>query len=599
MSAASLTLAVIHLFVWFKQRSQYAHLLFFVLAVSATAFGACELAMMRAQTPAAYANTLRWAHVPLALFVLSIVWFVHFYFDAGRLWLAYATSGFRLVALGLNFVTGANINFREVSSLDQLVLWGGAVVAGPVGIANPWVIVPQIGNMLLLAFVIDASVTLWRRGGADARRRAAVVGGSVVALIVAIAGFAALITLGLVHAPTIVMPGVFVMVLAMGYELVRDLIAAAQLAAQLRASEQRVRAVVESVPSAILLVDDGGAIALANAQAETVFGYQRAELVTKPVEMLIPERFAVPHVGLRAAYARDPRARAMGAGRELFARRKDGGEIPVEVALSPMATEQGRFVLVSVVDISERRALERATARQRDELAHLSRVAMLGELSGSLAHELNQPLTAILSNAQAAQRFLAQNPPRVDKLTEILIDIVKSDHRAGAVIQRLRSLLRKEEAERHPLDINEMVEESLHLMRSDLLNRHVTVRPVLAESLPAVSGDRNQLQQVLLNFVMNGCDAMEGMDVDRRLLVRTRTTAQGNVEIAVADRGTGIPVADLERIFEPFVTSKSKGMGLGLAICRSIVDAHGGRLWASNNPDRGATLHVELPALRS
>ncbi len=195
-----------------------------------------------------------------------------------------------------------------------------------------------------------------------------------------------------------------------------------------------------------------GSITLANAQAETVFGYRRAELVAKPVEMLIPERFRIPHAALRGAYASEPRARAMGAGRELVACRKDGGEIPVEAALSPMPTKDGLFVLVSVVDITERRNAERATARQRDDFAHLSRVAMLGELSGSLAHELNQPLTAILSNAQAAQRFLAQSPPRIDKLAEILTDIVKSDHRAEAVIQRLRSMLRKEESQRHPLE---------------------------------------------------------------------------------------------------------------------------------------------------
>ena len=224
---------------------------------------------------------------------------------------------------------------------------------------------------------------------------------------------------------------------------------------------------------------------------------------------------------------------------------------------------------------------------------------MLGELSGSLAHELNQPLTAILSNAQAAQRFLAQSPPRLDKLAEILSDIVKSDHRAGAVIQRLRSMLRKESAQRNPLDINDVVEESLRLMRSDLLNRQVVVSTDLGEALPAVSGDRNQLQQVLLNFMMNGCDAMDGREVDGRLRVRTRETANGNVEVSVADRGTGIPAADLERIFEPFVTTKSHGMGLGLTICRSIVEAHGGRLWATNNPDGGATLHFELPAQRT
>jgi PAS domain S-box-containing protein len=597
MSAACLMLGGIHLLVWLKQRSNYAYLLFFSLAVSATAFGAFELAMMRAQSPAFYADTLRWAHVPLAALVLSMIWFVRFYFDAGRLWLAYAASGFRLLALGLNFLTGANINFREVTAMDHTLLWGGTVISGPVGAVNPWAIVPQVGNMLLVVFVLDAAVTLWRRGGRDSRRRAAVVGGSLVVCIIAIAGFAALTTLGVVHFPTIVMPGIFIVVVAMGYELGRDVILAGQLAAQLRASEQRFRAVFEAAPSAILLVDRRGKIALANAHAETVFGYPRAELVAKPVEMLVPERLRASYVSLRDAYFLHPQARAT-TGREMFACRKGGGEIPVEAAVSPMPTDEGVFVLVSVVDITERRELARAAARQRDELAHLSRVVMLGELSGSLAHELNQPLTAILSNAQAAQRFLAQSPPRLDKVAEILSDIVKSDHRAGAVIQRIRSLLRKESAQRDRLDLNDVVDETLRLMRSDLLNRHVVVHADLEEGLPAVSGDRNQLQQVLLNFLMNGCDAMEGREPGSRLLVQTRRTANGGVEVSVADRGNGIPVADLERIFEPFVTTKSHGMGLGLTICRSIVDAHGGRLWASNNADGGATLHCELPGER-
>ena len=229
-------------------------------------------------------------------------------------------------------------------------------------------------------------------------------------------------------------------------------------------------------------------------------------------------------------------------------------------------------------------------------MAHLARVAMLGELSGSLAHELNQPLSAILSNAQAAQRFLARDPPQLDRVTEILADIVKSDKRAGAVITRLRSLLKKEEAQHRPLDMNEVVQEVLALMRSDFLNRQVSVRTELAPQLPAVSGDRVQLQQVLLNLLINGCDAMAGARAQPDLVVRSESAPGRNVRVSVADRGTGIPLEDLERIFEPFVTTKPQGLGLGLAVCRSIVKAHNGRLWATNNPDGGASVHIELPA---
>jgi len=599
MIGASLMLGVVHLFVWKKQPSQHVSLLFFVLAGSAATYGAFELARMHAATPASLAAVVRWSHVPLAMVIISIVGFVRLYFNAGRLWLAYAVVGLRLAALALNFLTGVNVIFREITALDHLQLWGGAVVVGPIGVPNPWVIVPQLSNLLLVAFIVDASITLWRRGGTVARRRAALVGGSLALCIATAGSFSALVVTGVVHAPTILMPGFFIVVLAMGYELVWDLVTAGQLAAHLRASEQRFRAVVEAVPNAILLVGEDGVIKLANAQTEGVFGYARDALVGLAVEALMPERFRTSHVGLRQGYVMDAKARMMGTGRELFARRRDGSEIPVEVALNPMHTEKGLSVLVSVVDITRRMQAERAAARQRDELAHLSRVAMLGELSGSLAHELNQPLTAILSNAQAAQRFLAQSPPRVDKVADILIDIVKSDHRAGAVIQRLRSLLRKEEPQRHPLDINEVVEESLRLMRSDLLNRQVVVNSELAQALPAVSGDRNQLQQVLLNLVINGCDSMNGHRADNRLMIRTQKTTNGNVEVSVADRGAGIPSADLERIFEPFMTTKSHGLGLGLAICRSIVEAHGGRLWATNNADRGATLHCELPSKAS
>jgi C4-dicarboxylate-specific signal transduction histidine kinase len=258
-----------------------------------------------------------------------------------------------------------------------------------------------------------------------------------------------------------------------------------------------------------------------------------------------------------------------------------------------MRTVDASFVLVSLVNITERRQNERTAARQRDEIAHLSRVAALGELSGSLAHEINQPLMGILSNAQAAQRFLAHDDVNLDEVREILADIVEDDKRAGEVIRRLRALLKKGELQKRPLDINAVVDDVVRLTRNDLMNREVVASTELTPNLPPVFGDPIQLQQVLLNLVLNACEAMEAVPGPRQVQLRTFHT-DGGVEISVSDRGGGIPPGDLERIFEPFVTTKEHGTGLGLSICRTIIVAHGGRLWAENIGE-GATFRCMLP----
>jgi two-component system sensor kinase FixL len=602
MAAASLTLGIIHLVVWFKQRSQYANLIFFALASSVAVFSGFELAIVGAQTPAEHALWLRWAHVPIAAIVVLIVVFVRLYFGVGRLWLAWAAVGFRLLTVLLNFSTGVNINFQEVTAL-QHSRFLGELVSSPIGTLNAWQIVTQIANLLLVAFVVDASVALWRLGDPVSRRRAAVVGGGILACVVLVVGFAVLILSGAVRAPTIMTPGFFIVIVAMGYELSWDLLVAQRTAAQLRHSEaelqasgERFRAVVEAAPNAMLLVDARGQISLANAQAESLFGLSREALVTGTVERLVPECARLVHEAHRRGLAAELQARAMGFDRDTHALRSDGSEVPVEVFLTPMRGAEPPTILLSIIDISERRRNERRAATQRDEIAHLSRVAMLGELSGSLAHELNQPLAAILSNAQAAQRLLARDPPQIQTVTEILADIVASDRRAGAVIERLRSMLRKEDVKHALLDLNQVAEESLRLMHSDLLDRRVSVDTALAQNLPPVSGDRVQLQQVMLNLLINGCDAVAGRGREARLHLSSRVTERGRVAIAITDNGDGIAPQDIERIFEPFVTSKPHGIGLGLAICRSIIEAHGGRLWASNHASRGATLEFELPA---
>ena len=249
---------------------------------------------------------------------------------------------------------------------------------------------------------------------------------------------------------------------------------------------------------------------------------------------------------------------------------------------------------IARIAIEQQRAYLELDAHRR-ELAHLSRVAMLGELSGALAHELSQPLTAVLSNAQAARHVLDRQPLDVELLRETLDDIIRNDKRAGAVIDRLRALLRKDDIALQPVDLNDVAREVVDLAYGELASRRVTVKSTLPSAIPPVLGDRVQLQQVVLNLVLNACDAMNGNHATDRHLALSTMASDGFVELVVADRGPGIPDGQLERVFEPFVTFREEGLGLGLAISRSIVTAHGGSIRAENNADGGATFRCLLP----
>lgn len=249
------------------------------------------------------------------------------------------------------------------------------------------------------------------------------------------------------------------------------------------------------------------------------------------------------------------------------------------------------------VDITARKEAQADARRHRDQAAHLSRVNILGQLSGALAHELNQPLSAIMSNAEAAQQYLSRGTFNSDELREILADIIADDRRAGAVIERLRALLKRGESEHSILDINDLARDVERLCRSDLVTRNVTLAAQLTPGLPPINGDVVQLQQVMLNLVVNACDAVAEIELGRRTItLRTETTNGRDVRVSISDLGPGIPPGDAERVFEPFVTSKPQGMGLGLSISRSIILAHGGRMWGSNNPEGGATFSFVLPA---
>jgi PAS domain S-box-containing protein len=249
----------------------------------------------------------------------------------------------------------------------------------------------------------------------------------------------------------------------------------------------------------------------------------------------------------------------------------------------------------SCVDVTERRRAETEAQRSRDELAHMSRVTTLGELGGSLAHELNQPLTAILSNAQAASRYLDNGHSNLNEVREILHDIVEEDRRAGEIITRMRAMLKKEEAKMLPQDLNRIIGEVLGIMRSEFLIRNVTPITRLADGLPEVKGDRVQLQQVLLNLIVNACEAMAAVPPPtRQMTIQTEKVDGSLVQVTVADQGPGFGTGASAYKFEAFQTTKPDGLGLGLPICRSIVESHGGRLWCGNNNGPGAVVRFTV-----
>jgi len=256
-------------------------------------------------------------------------------------------------------------------------------------------------------------------------------------------------------------------------------------------------------------------------------------------------------------------------------------------------------MLLLTVALEERARAERDASDQRMQLTHLSRVAMLGELSGGIAHELNQPLTAILSNAQAAQHFIANKTSTPEILSEILHDIVLADQRAGEVIRRLRALFKRGETQFAPLEVNTLAGEVLDIVRGDLLTRAIEVERDLEAALPLVNGDRVELQQVMLNLVVNAFEAMgaPGSAEPRRLRVCTRRV-DGAVEVSIEDSGPGFTAEQYQRMFVPFYTTKPQGLGLGLSISRALVRAHGGRLWGDSQGSGGAAFRIRLPALR-
>ena len=355
----------------------------------------------------------------------------------------------------------------------------------------------------------------------------------------------------------------------------------------LQESEARTRAILRAIPDWMFVMSADGVYLDCHARDESKLIAPPAVFLGKNIREVLPLSVAEPLAqAIKRVSGTDAEAKVE------YTLGSDAEERVYEACIVPCA---GDRVLAIVRDITDRRRAELEADANRRELAHLSRVAMLGEMSGTLAHELSQPLAAVLSNAQAARLMLDHPAPDLEQLRLTLDDIIRNDRRAGAVIDRLRALLRKGDIALQPIDPNDVVKEVIDLAYGELTSRRVAVRSDLPSGLPLVLGDRIQLQQVVLNLLLNGCDAMSGTPASDRQLTLSTSSNEGVVEIAVSDRGSGIAHDQLERVFEPFVTFREQGLGLGLAISRSIVTAHGGSIRAENNADGGATFRCSLP----
>lgn len=602
MASAILTLALIHLFVWFNQKGKWAHLFLSITAFAVAVISAMEFMGMRTTSIVEMATLMRWVQIPLFVIWVAIVCFVRFNFNAGRLWLAWLVVGLRTLALFLNFSTGQNLFFREITSLKHVSIFGGETISIAQGVLNPWYVMGPLSMLALVVFVVDASVTV-RRRETSTGLRTLLFSICITFFLIAMVSHAVFVNAGIIDSPFIASISFLPTIIVMSYELSYNVLRSAQLAHQLQASETELRITEQRMTLAISaaeltlwewdIVHDE---IWSTDNGRDLYGIARTERIS--FDRFLNTLYADDREPIKLALD-ESLASGDGYEGEYRVMLPDGRMRWLAVRSQVEASHSGlplRMYGVSI-DITRRKQAELDAQKQRNKLAHLSRVTMLGELSGSLAHELNQPLTAITSNAQAALRFIAQDSAFLNEVKDILKDIAAEAKHASEVIYRLRLLLKKEETEYQPLDVNKVVQEVLKLMRNELTNRNIAVNTGLASELPAVIGDQVQLQQVLLNLIINACDTMadSGIMGNHQIHISTLWNKVA-VQVSVRDQGRGIALDHMERIFEPFFTTKQQGMGLGLTICRTIINDHRGRLWAANNTDSsGSSFYFTLP----
>ncbi len=597
VAGACLTLGSIELRIGIAQPPRAARLLFALSAFAVAAISGSELALMQSDTLADWWRAMRLLDIAVGVMLLSLTAFIWVYFGTGRKSLALAVPTLYLMGLAFDYLPGgppgSGMTYQRLIGFQTVETFGGVSYQMAEGVPNPWNFLPYLAVAALIVFIVDASLRLRRRGG---RQRTARVGGAI-AVFLAVAGLqSALVEMGILNTPYMISWFYLVVLMAMAGELNANVLAAARLAGQLRDSERRMELASAAANLGMWSWDLANDRIWATSRARALFGFTESEPIdyARFLGVLHPDdRSPVEQAVARALATGEPYESelrlSLPTGQTCWIASR--GQVERETSGKPVRM---RGV---VLDISARRRIEGELQELRAELAHASRVSMLGQLASAIAHELRQPLGAIQCNAEAAEIFLEHDPPDRDELRAILGDIRSDNQRAIGVIERLRALLQRRLLTPRAISVADDVLEPVRtLARFDAMAHEVRLAIEAAPALPMVSGDPVHLQQVLLNLMLNALDAVADQPADRRqVTVSAQRLGEHEVEVAVSDLGPGIDPGRIGHLFEPFFTTKPNGMGIGLSISRTIVEAHGGRIWAENNANDGATFRFTLP----
>jgi C4-dicarboxylate-specific signal transduction histidine kinase len=493
-----------------------------------------------------------------------------------------------------NFLFYPNATFAEISEIHHVVFLG-ETFSIPVGDMNPWRVVIKVAGLLLIWFIIETGITAWKRGD---RLRAMTVCGSAL-LTTALAAISSdLMSSGIL--PSAFIGLVFLLfVVAMAHELSVDLSRASKLSAELEESRQRMKLACRAAKLEMWEWDVLNDEIWVTRATDRLMGFD----VSKPIKF--DQYLNTVHHDDQEVM-RESIAHTMQENEDLqlvFRIVNQDDQLrwlsaSGKVEYGPSG--QPRLVRGVSQDITEVKAAETKLQEQRNELAHISRISSLGQLSSALAHEINQPLGAILRDTEVAELLLKQRPSNLDELGAIVKDIHADSQRAISVISRMRSLLQRQELKLESLDVDELIGQVSQVVNSELQARHVKLLVEIPNELPPVFGDRIHLQQVMLNLLLNSLDALdESTSENRKILIQAAQIEDGMVQIVVADNGPGIEPEKLPLLFEPFFTTKKDGMGIGLAISKTIVETHGGKITAENGPGGGAVVRFTLKTERA